>query len=252
VPRPSQHAKDAAYRSQNKAAAVAAAAGGAAGGAALIPIVGPFVAAGIGAVGAVFGFRAIIQGKVVHDPPRGDYFVPTALEPPVFGPGVLGDSPVERTGAELVAVNDEAARALAAMVIAVERASGAELAGDTTAATTRVNEAFEFAQIASRGLVTSSELNYPFMQALAEIPGEVASPQPHRSLASQLPQPTLTKLRAAGVPDRYLQANVRASKRDPITALTDALSQSAEADYEFGQYVERAVNDNTLLESGTG
>jgi hypothetical protein len=250
MPRPSQDAKDAAYRSQNKAAAVAATAGGAAGGAALIPIVGPFIAAGIGAVGAAFGFRAIVQGKVVHDPPRADYFVPTALDPPVFGPGILGDSPVERIGAELVAVNDEAARALAAMVIAVERASGADLAGDTVAAA-RVNEAFEFAQIASRGLVTSSELSGPFVRALAEIPGEVASPQPRRSLASQLPQSTLTALRATGVSDKYLRGPVRVYKRDPISALTDALNQSAEIDYEFGQYVERAVSDKTLLEPGT-
>jgi hypothetical protein len=251
MPRPSQDAKDAAFRSKNKAAAVAATAGGAAGGAALIPIVGPFIAAGIGAVGAAFGFRAIVQGKVVHDPPRADYFVLTALDPPVFGPGILGDSPVERIGAELVAVNDEAARALAAMVIAVERASGADLAGDTVAASARVNEAFEFAQIASRGLVTSSELSGPFVRALSEIPGEVTSPQPRRSLASQLPQSTLTTLRAAGVPDKYLRGPVRVYKRDPISALTDALNQSAEIDYGFGQYVERAVSDKTLLEPGT-
>jgi hypothetical protein len=124
MPRLSQPTKDGAFENQNQATAVTIAATAAAGLTALIPVAGPFVAAAIGLVGAGFGWRALKQGKMVHDPPRDDYQIPTTLSPPLIEAGDPGDTALDTSAAELARATDRAMRALDAMMLALERASG--------------------------------------------------------------------------------------------------------------------------------
>lgn len=233
MPRPSQAAKDAAFRNQNRASGVAVAAGPAVGAAALIPGAGPFVALGIAAVGAAFGIRAIIQGRIVHDPPRDDYTVATTMPPPRFDTSVLGQSDLERSAAELIRVNDETTRAFEAMIVALERASGAELANDAAMTDARVAEAVDFALRASEGLQQSSERTGPFRSALDEIRPDA-----------------LTALDEVGIPREYLPRAEPQPSADPIADLSDSLGQSAESDYEFARELDVLARDVTLVQPG--
>ena len=74
---------------------------------------------------------------------------------------VLGPTRVEAAAAELMRVIDETTRAFDAMILALERASGAERASESALAEARSTEAFDFAQQASNGLAASSELVSP-------------------------------------------------------------------------------------------
>ena len=121
MPRPSQAAKDAAFRNQERATALAIASGPAAAGAALIPGAGLFIGLGIATVGAGFGIRALVQGRLAHDPPRDDYTSTTTPPPPRFDLTALGQGPVEVSAAELVRATDKTAGAMEAMILALER-----------------------------------------------------------------------------------------------------------------------------------
>lgn len=252
MPRPSQAAKDAAFRNQEVASGVATTSGVAAAGVALIPGVGPFIALGAAGVGAIFGIRAIKLGRIAHDPPRDDYSEPTTLPPSRVDVSVLGDSPTEVAAAGLIDANDQATRAFDAIILALERASGAELAGDDAMLEARAAEVFEFAAQASDALIASSERTGPFRDALAEF-RDVSTPpfQPGTTLESLLPEPTLSAWDALGLPRDYLRAGIdRRPTERPVEALSDALGQTAESDYEFAQYLQSAVRDQTLLQPG--
>ena len=191
---------------------------------------GPFIAAGIAAVGAAFGFRAIKLGKVVRDPPRDDYSTPTPLSDPPIDMTTVGDSPVESAAAALVESVDTCNRALEAMMLALERASGAELAGDAEMLEARVAEVFEFARLTKDSLWASSELAGPFRTALDELRVDILAP-----------------LDEAGVPRGYLRPTGESISDDPVADLDMAMGLMAESDYEFAQFLEDAVADQSLI-----
>lgn len=169
----------------------------------------------------------------------------------MFGSSALGDSPIERAAAALIDASDETTRALAAMIVAIERASGAEIASNDEALAARLGETREFAQLASRGLMATSDLSQRFAAALDDIP-DVAPTPSGSTLAIGLPESTLAILRAAGVTDEYLETPLEASGFDSVRELASALDQASESDYEFSRYLDRAVADDTLLEPGFG
>lgn len=234
MPRVSEAAKDAAFNNQNRASAVVIAAGPAGAAAALIPVAGPFVAAGIGLVAAGFGWRALGQGKIVRDPPRDDYDVLTSLPPPVIDTTVRGDTALELAAADLARATDETMRAFEAMTVALERASGAELAGDSDMEAHRTQEVFKFAQLASGGLMASSELVGPFRGALEGSHADI-----------------LGALEAAGLPRDHFRFSETLMSDDPVDELSSRLGQAAESDYEFSQFLRSAVAERSLLQPGS-
>jgi hypothetical protein len=232
--RPSQATKDAAFENQNQASVVAIATAPAAGLVALIPVAGPFVVVGILAVGAGYGLRALRQGRIVHDPPRHDFSVPTTLPPPMVAMKVFSDTALDAPASGLVRATDETARAFEAMVLALERASGAEIAGDGAMEEARLGEAFEFAQLASDGLLASSEFAGPFRDALEEFR-----------------DPAFAVLEALGLPRDHLRTIVEVASDDPVTDLSLAVGRAAESDYGLAEYLRGAIADRSLIQRGT-
>lgn len=174
MPRPTKRQKDAAFNQQQATSAVAIGAGTAAVGLAFIPVAGLFVAAGAVVVGGALSLRALHLGRIAHDPPRDDYGLRTTVEPALLDTAGLGESDAERAAAEFAGVVEEEARILDALVVARERASGAELANDAAMVEARTAEVLDFANQASERFVTSSELADRLSEALnqfSEAPG---------------------------------------------------------------------------------
>lgn len=228
---PSQAAKDAAFRNQNQALGVATASAPTIAFSALIPVAGPFIAAGVAAVGAAFGFRAIKLGKVVRDPPREDYSTPTTIAESTIDAAIVGGTPLEYAAADLIDAVDRSGRAFDAMMLALERSSGAELAGDAEVRKARIAEVYEFAQLASESLSVSADLAGPFRGAVDQLHVEI-----------------LDRLDESGVPRRYLEPTDVAIADDPIAGFDLAIGSVAEGDYEFARYLNTAIADGSLIE----
>jgi hypothetical protein len=98
----------------------------------------------------------------------------------------------------------------------------------------RVAEVFEFARLASDGLLASSELTGPFREALEESHDDA-----------------LAALQASGLPRDYLRPTDELSSDDPVADLSTAIGNAAESDYEFAQYLRSAIADRSLIQPGS-
>jgi hypothetical protein len=253
VGKPTQAQKDAAERSQDKAQTGAELSGAASFGVAFIPGPGPFIGGGILIFGLVLGRRARKQAKIVKDPPRDDYDQTTVLRPLVFSPRALGDSTVEEVAVRAAGIQDRLAQIIDAMVIAIERASGAELAGKFAMAEARTAEALHFAEMLSSRLLASSEAIGELHNALAEYSGPVKVPGSMR-LSRALGDDVTAQLEAMGVSSDDLAMSIETLPDDPVGDFGSAIAETAEADYAFATVIQRALSDGTLLEpeAGTG
>lgn len=223
MPRFTQEQKDAAFRNQERALNVVGAAGIAAAAAPLIPVAGIFVAIGVATVGAAIAWRGSRQGRIVRDPERDDFHIETTLEPARFNIDGFGGSGVEVAAADFVRVSDELARLFEAIVVAVERAAGAEQAAEPGFVQARAAEALAFAERASGQLYSSSD----HARALAETLQEYA--------------------------DVDFPPSAPPSPGDkPVQQLIDALVELGEADAEYAGAIQEALRAGSFLEGLEG
>lgn len=222
-----------------------------------IPVAGPFAAAGFGAVGAVLSIRGIRLGKVVRDPPRDDFRHETEPVVSRLDLDPLRESPLGEPVIVLVAAVDETNRLLDAMVTAVERASGAEIAGDREAAEARLSEAYRFAEALSVGFRTSSagagqlaeammpyqDVRVPNDTPLRRMVRQVRRQLSRSTLASELPSDILQALEQMGFTRDELQIPLHvAEDAFPIRRLVSDLEDLAEVDSLYGRYLADAAS----------
>lgn len=227
-------------------------------GGVVFPPFAPFVfPLGICVVALVGDMKEESAGRKANDPLRDDYWAETTVEVPELGPLFDGDTPFELAVSDLLLVASEATAYEQAMVIADERAQGAQDAGDDAAATARLAEAMDFGRRAA-------ELDALLQQGadrLAEILEEqdalrqqVAIPRPERSsrgtLAGTLSGEVLGRVEAAGLDRRRLDMEIELPASiendtglpiasDPIGSLAAALREAGQASQEYAaQYLE--------------
>ncbi len=243
--------KATASENQDRANYAALAAAPAAAGALFIPIAGPFVALGIVTIGSAIGAVGVHQGKLARDPPRDDFDIETTLGPHLFDPTLLGTSRFEVNAAEFVRIEDQIARLSDAFVRALERASGAELAGDRVMFEQREAEALRFAERLGSQLEVSAEKTGLVRADLARFSGVPFTPPPlPTTLAGVLEDELVNRLEQSGVPHGYLATEIESMPDDPVGQFADALAAMAEANYASALGIRDALRDGTLIEPG--
>jgi hypothetical protein len=209
--------KAAAAANQEAVSYAAATVGMAGAGGALIPVAGPFVAAGCGVLSGALALRAIQQGRIVRDPARDDYDEQTTLGPVRFNISDLAETSVEMAVADLVSTTDELTRLIEANVLAVERSDGAR---DPNALSGR-------AYLGSR---TDEALGFA-----AAIAGRLG----RSSFAA--------RGAASALQDRPPEADI--SEYQPHTVV-DALERLARADEQWAEEIRRGLSSRTFLDGG--
>jgi hypothetical protein len=251
MPRPTKRQKDAAFNQQQATSAAAIGAGTAAVGLAFIPVAGPFVAAGAVVVGGALSLRALHLGRLAHDPPRDDYRLPTTVSSSALDTAGLGESDVERAEAEFANVVDEEARIVDALVVALERASGAELANDATMVEARTAEALDFAHQASERFMTSSELAHHLSEALNQFSESPAPPLDlPTTLERALPDEVATQVESRGIPFDYMNTLIEVIPERPVAELIHELETLAEADLDYARFLSASLSEEAFLEPG--
>ena len=150
----------------------------------------------VGGVAAALSIRGTLLGKVVRDPPRDDFRQQTEPAESRLDLDPLRESPFGEPAIGLIAAVDETNRLLDAMVTALERASGAELANDLDAAEARLGEAYRFAESASVGFRNSSAGGGSAQGGIETVPGSTASQRRSASPAHQTIQKTAHEIDA--------------------------------------------------------
>lgn len=245
--------KDKAARSESKATNVAIASGPAGALGSLIPGAAPFVLVGAALIGAAAALRAKKQHQLVIDPPRDDFDQETTIGPPTLSPHVLEDTAVEHAAVDFARTQEEMARIIEAMVTAIERASGAELANDAAMLEARTNEVADFAGLLSNLLDASSSVTGSLREALDPYSGPARINEiPPTNLAVALGDDLVAQLESMGIPRDDLTAPIEEVPEDPVGSLSVALGEAAEADYEFSVGLRHALEEGTLLEPEAG
>jgi hypothetical protein len=251
MPRPTKRQKDAAFNQQQTTQAAAIGATTAAVGLAFIPVAGVFVAAGVAIVGGALSLRALHLGRLAHDPPRDDYRLPTTVASGALDTAGLGESDVERAAAEFASSVDEEAQIVDALVVALERASGAELANDATMVVARTEEALDFANQASERFVTSSQLAHRFSEALNQFSESPAPPLDlPTTLERALPDEVVTQVESRGVPFDYMKTLIEVIPERPVAELIRELETLAEADLDYARFLSASLSEGAFLEPG--
>lgn len=239
--RPSPEAKAKARRKKEVADDVSKIALGAS------PFVLPLhvVAIGTAAVGALSGILANRLQRFADDPPRDDYFDETKVEASTLNTSRPGDSPVAVATSGLLVATDRTVRDFDALILALERASGAEENGSIAMEQARVAEVLEFATDAGQSLVESGTLTARYRDALGEYRGRSYEVEPVDDLPT-----VIDAVRTMGIPlePGDLAAVGAAATDDPLGPLIDVLAEAAESDYEFGSYLTTAASNGTLIE----
>jgi hypothetical protein len=168
MPRFSQDQKDAARRNETWATNTGHAALALAAVTQVVPVAGIPAGPLLALVGAVALWRAKSQDRIAADPPRDDYYAETTLEPAWMSTEHFGDSEIQAAGAAFARVTDDLARLFEAVVVAVERAEGAERAGDFASMQVRTAEALAFAKSAADQLRWSSRYAAALAQAVRD------------------------------------------------------------------------------------
>jgi hypothetical protein len=218
----------------------------------LIPGAGPFVAGGLVLAGAALGIRALWQHKLARDPPRDDFDQETTLVPSTLSPKVIGDTDFERVAVEFARIEDEIARIIEAMVTALERASGAELAGESAMAEARAAEVLQFGEMLTSRLAASGDVTADLKANLKQTINEHPSPKELEdfppTLATSLGEDLASQLESMGIPGRNLQGLTGPVAENPIEYLDEALGELAGGDQEFRLNLLEWLFDGTLLE----
>ena len=246
--------KNAISKSADKVTLAGIAAQPAAYFAVLIPGAGPFVAGGLVLAGAALGIRALWQNKLARDPPRDDFDQETTLGPSTLSPRVIGDTDFERAAVDFVRIEDEIARIIEAMVTALERASGAELAGQSAMAEAREAEVLQFGEMLASRLAASGDVTADVRGSLKQTINEHPSPRELEdfppTLATSLGEELASQLESMGISGRDLQGLTGPVAQDPIEYLDEALAELAEGDQELRLNLRAWLLDGTLLEQG--
>ena len=256
MPRFSDEQKKAASKNKLRIERLAAATVPAAGAAVLIPGFGPLVSVGVGVIGFAIFWRAGRQERIIIDPARDDFSLPTEPEPPRFDTAVFGDSRLAGAVADFVRVTDELAALFEAVVVAVERASGAEQAGDHSMMEARTVEALTFAEQASAQLFWSSDYARAIAEALSDfaefqlptLPADLPVP-----LGQVLSEEIVEQAERIGVPRDFLySAEIKTLPDAPIRDLIEVLGDTAEADAEYAGTIRDAISAETFIEGVEG
>jgi hypothetical protein len=204
------------------------------------------------AVSFVFDSRVESCEALADDPPKADYQEPSQVREPTLQLSALSD-PLGEAAIPLISAVDASARLIEAMVVAIERAQGAELANDWSAAALRANEAYSWAAQASAQFIASSEATPAFTDALNEYrPATNEHPFRLRALAAARPARLLpiSDLEVMGfqrtLSPALLPLNVNAAQ--PVPDLITALLDSAANDRDYGQFLQGSVEQRLLLE----
>lgn len=195
----------------------------------------------IGAVGAIFAWR---KAKSAHrkreDPPRDDYTVTTTVEYQEISL-VNGDHPFELALDDMVGRGLQAVALEDAMVLADERAQGAQLAGIEWAAAARRSESQDFGRQGAFANIELSEATARLAGILetTEIKGDVSA-MPIGPLRSRLPDHVVAELEAAGFDLGPLEMDVERARSataalgdDPIQALAATIRAAGQATREY-------------------
>jgi hypothetical protein len=254
MPRFSRRQKDAAAANHDTALRIAAFSGFFTVAAAAIPGVGPLLALAPAAAGAAYTSRAIAQGKIVRDPPDPDFRSPVRLGSVELNLGQLGSTPFESTVGALALSNERAAALARAVVRSLERAMGAEQAGEEGYVRSHLYECEVYAERFAAELSMTSDLAVAARETLAELPS--LGPVVRGSglvLQNLLPDETLAGLYRMGVRRSYVSEPLQAPAVDGHLFEGDAkegwgrlLSQAGEADADYAAEVRRQLETGTF------
>jgi hypothetical protein len=230
-------------------------------GSLFIPGAGLFIAAAAGVAGAGLAALATKQNQVAHDPPRDDFFTSTEVAPSTLNLEALGGSPIREPAIALARSADEAARLLDAMITAVERASGAEIAGDANAYGAQLAQAYGFLEHAGDSHAEGALEARRLAGELAPFEGlerTGRTPLWHlvrrrlglSTLANELPQTIVEELQRMGFSERDLHTRFRmTSEQYPVRALVRDLYALAEANDAYAEYARRSVPERNAFEA---
>jgi hypothetical protein len=242
--------KDRAFGHQDVAGYAAQAATVAAAGSLFIPLAGPFVSLGMIAISASLGAVSIRMGKLGRDPARDDFAEETILGPPLFDFNVLAAEGVDETLLTFARNEAEVARLADALIVAIERSSGAEHASDDEAQVRRATEALDFAGQLGIQLIQSSELTSSVRSAFLRYSEPPVNPPAAPVKPDDLLGNWLGQLEQAGIPSDLLATEVEVTRDDPFGSFSDSLGSVAESSYGFGLAIREAAQAGQLLQPG--
>jgi hypothetical protein len=216
------------------------------------PLTVPIAAAVFAVITYVGEDKTDSASDKANDPPRDDYRSETVVEEPSLNLEAFGGTRLEQAAAEFLRTAERAVAYERAMVIADERAAGAELAGDESAVVDRRQEAENFGRAAADynlGLQPRAEELAIGLEEQSELQGalaaELASPDKLQgTLRQALPEEALTYLRNVVLELSRLEIDLEAV-RDleepgldvrsvPLEALAVVLRDAAGASADWG------------------
>ncbi len=257
----SQEQKDAAAGSQDRAGYAVAASGPLVAGVAFVPVAGPFLALAGAAVGAAIAIRAIQQGRVVRDPPDPNFREPVRVAEPRLDLSRLREGQFPLRAAAFARANEKAGSVCGAMVRSLERAMGAEMAGEADYAANRLGEASELADELAQLLELCVELNPPLREALLDLEGvEPVVWAESVKLGDVVPESVLAELYRAGIPRPYVfsrRSRARVieaggSLEDPVGTLVGQLHELEEGDRLYAEAIRCQREAGSLFVDGEG
>lgn len=220
---------------------------------AFVPVAGPFLAGAAIAVGFALGARAIKQGRIVRDPPDPNFRKTVRAPGPRLDLSRLSEGPFQARAVDFARVNEKAGSICGGMVSSLERAMGAEMAGEDGYAAIRLREAGQFAEQLAQSLELSAELSGPLREALlglerVEPPGR----EEQVRLGDALPAAALVELYRAGIPRGYVFGDrglieAGGPGSDPIEAFADALAGLEDGDRLHAETLRRQLEEGSLF-----
>jgi hypothetical protein len=247
--------KEAAAESQDRANLATIASGPVVAAIALVPVAGPFLAVAGAAVTAALGMRAYSQSRIVRDPPDPNFHRPVRVVERHLDLSRLGEDPFQTRAAAFAQVNEEVGSTCRAMVGSLERAMGAEEAGELGYADSRLREAGEHAAGLVQRLELAAELNAPLREALSELEVEPLIWEEPLRLGDLLPAEALAELYHAGIPRRLVfdsRSSVPVVERggslaDPVGTFVEMLWQLENGDRVYAEATARQLEEGGFI-----
>lgn len=254
MPSFSRQQKDAAAANQDTALRIAAFSGFFTAAVAAIPGPGPLLALAPAAVGAAYGSRAIAQGKIVRDPADPDFRSAARLGAVELSLEPLGPSPFESSLGELAFSNERASASARALVRSLERAMGAEQAGEKEYVGARLHDAEKYARRFAAELASTAELAFAARDSVDELPPLGPAVRGHSLILEELlPAETLAGLYRMGVRHSYVAealeppvGDERPYEGDVRYGWSEALSAAGEADATYAADIQEQLQAETL------
>jgi hypothetical protein len=223
----------------------------AAGGLGLvIPPVGFGVSVVLGLAAFAFQRGSMRLDKVVHDPPDRDFARPVRLATTRIDLELLE---TDRLGMSARGPLDAALKAadlISAMIRAVERAQGAEIAGSMADVERRSNEALGFARRAGIEWDRFADLSPPFIDAIRGLPPLKRDDGSRATvvLRDNLPDEVLGHLYRMGVPWSGLNIMAKSTSDDVTPLMAEAVADTAMRAREYAQLLIGPEQDVLNLE----